>query len=94
MPPLHRHHAATPQTRFLAHCLATRLDERSGILDASDTHDVTGEDPGDYLGLATPASATLTQIIDAIESKFSTSPTNTQFNIMKNVCNALNNLDI
>ncbi len=86
--------SATPETRFLAQCLATRLDERSSILDASDTHDVTGQDPGDYLSLATPDSATLTQIIDAIESKFSTPPTDTQFNIMKNVCDALNNLDI
>ena len=84
--------SATPQSRFLAHCLATRLDERSGILGAADTAILTGEDPDNYLGLG--GSATLAQIIAAIEAKFGSSPTNTQFNIMKNVCDSLNNLDI
>jgi len=85
--------SATPQTRFLAHYLATRLNERSGILDPLDTHDLSGKDPTNYLGLANPSSATLTEIINAIESKYDT-PSNTQFNTMKNVCDALNNLDI
>jgi len=84
--------SATPRTRFLAHYLATRLDERSGILDPGHTHDVSGKDPGNYLGLG--ASATLSEIITAIESKYDTSPSNYQFNTMKNVCDALNNLDI
>ncbi len=85
---------ATPETRFVAQCLATRLDERSGRLGAGDTHDVTGEDAGNYLGLATPGSATLTAIIAAIEAKEGTSPNNTEFNIMKNICDGLNNLDL
>ena len=83
---------ATPRTRFRAHYLATRLGERSGTLDPDYTHDLTGEDPGNYLGLG--ASATLSEIIAAIESKHGTGPSNTQFNTMKNVCDALNNLDI
>lgn len=86
--------SATPKTRFLGHYLATRLNERSGILGPLDTHDVTGKDPGNYLGLANPTSATLSKIIAAIESKYGTPVSNTQFNIMKNVCDALNNLDI
>ena len=86
--------SATPETRFLAQCLATRLDERSTILDAGETHDVTGPDSDNYLGLGTPSSATLAQIIAAIEAKSGSSPSDTQFNIMKDVCDALNNLDI
>jgi hypothetical protein len=85
---------ATAMQRFRAQCLATRLNERSGILDAADTHNVTGADPGNYLNLAMPASASLAQIIAAIESKFGTSPTNGQFLIMKDVCDRLNNLAI
>jgi len=86
--------SATPETRFLAHYLATRLDERSGILDPGHTHDVTSQDPGNYLNLANPTSATLSEIIAAIESKYGTGPSNSQFNTMKNVCDALNKLDI
>jgi len=84
--------SATPETRFLAHYLATRLNKCSGILD-EDTHDVSGQDPGNYLDLIDPTSATLTEIINAIESKKPTSPSKTQFNTMKDVCDALNNLD-
>lgn len=85
---------AKPKDKFLAHCLATRLNERSGILDGLDTHDVTGEDPGNYLGLANPSTATLNQIIAAIEGKFGTAVNNARYNIMKNVCDALNNLEV
>lgn len=85
--------SATPYTRFLAHYLATRLNERSGILNPGDTHDVTGQDPANYLSLAIPSSATLSEIINAIESKHGTWPTDTEFNTMKIVCDAINNLD-
>ena len=86
--------SATPYDRFLGHYLATRLNERSGILDPGDAHDVTGEDPGNYLGLLDPGSATLSEIIAAIESKYGTTPSNSQFIVMKTVCNAVNNLSI
>lgn len=85
---------ATKESRFLAHYLAVRLNDASGILDAAAPHDVTGFDPGNYLGLANPAAATVPQIISAIEGKWGTSPTNGEFNIMKNVCDALNNRTI
>jgi len=83
---------ATARDKFLGHCLATRMNERAGILDGSDTHNVTGVDAGNYLGLATPSSATLNQIIAAIESKFGNSPGSAQFMVMKSVCDDLNNL--
>lgn len=83
---------ADPESRFLAQCLATNLNFVSEWLDGP--HDVTSVDPGNYLGLASPSSATLAQIIAAIESKFGTSPTNTQFNIMKDVCDGLNNFNL
>jgi len=86
--------SATPETRFLAHYLATRLNEHSGILAPGDTHDVSGKDPGNYLNLANPSSATLAEIIAAIESKHGTGPSNTQFNTIKDVCDALNKLGI
>ncbi|HEY5625999.1 MAG TPA: hypothetical protein VIT93_05885, partial [Dehalococcoidia bacterium] len=64
---------ASPESRFLGPCLATRLNERSGILDPVDTHDVAGEDKHNWLALAAPDSASLAEIIAAIESKFGTS---------------------
>lgn len=85
---------ARAEEKFLAHCLATRLNERSGILEGADTYDVTGLDSKNYLALSDPTNASLTEIIAAIESKFGTSPKNSQFNIMKNVCDALNNLQL
>jgi hypothetical protein len=85
---------ATAESRFLALCLATRLNERSGILDPADTHDVTGEDRRNYLALTSPDSATLAEIIAAIESKVGTSVKKSQFNIMKNICDGLDNLEI
>jgi hypothetical protein len=85
---------AAPNKRFLAHCLATRLNERAGILAGSSVHDVHGSDPGNYLGLTNPSAATLSQILARMEAKFGTAPSNTQLNVMKNVCERLNNLDM
>lgn len=86
--------SATPKSRFLAQCLATRLNERSGIMDGPDLHNVSAADPGNYLGLATPSAATLNQIIAAIEAKYGTSPSNAQFTVMKSVCDGINNLQL
>ncbi len=85
---------ATPRSRFLAQYLATRLNERAGILGAGDKHNVSGLDPGNYLGLGSPKSATTSEIVAAIETKFGTSPTDAQFTVMKDICDALNNLAI
>ena len=85
---------ATMESRFLAHYLAQRLNQVSGRQSPSTTHDVTACDPANYLNLLIPTSATGQQIVDAIEAKSGTSPTAAQFEIMKDVCDALNNLDI
>lgn len=75
---------------FLAHYLATRLNGESGRLRMVGVHNVMGYDTDNYLGLANPAAATLAQIIDAIEAKHGTAEP--KFEVMKNVCDALNNL--
>jgi len=64
----------TMQDKFLAHYLATRLDAESGRLHLHLTHDVTTYDPDNYLDLADPQWATLSQIITAIESKYPDDP--------------------
>lgn len=82
------------RAKFLGHYLATRLNAESSILNVADTHNVTSYDPNNYLGLERPHRATLTEIIAAIESKYNTSPTRKQFEIMKNICDGINNLKI
>jgi hypothetical protein len=84
---------ATPESRFLAQYLATRLGERSGILSAAGKHDITGVDTANYLGLDDPADATLDEIIEAIESKSDT-PSAGELNVMHDVCDGLNNRQI
>jgi predicted ribosomally synthesized peptide with SipW-like signal peptide len=82
--------------KFLAQYLATRLNAESGRLHLNFTHDVTTKDPGNYLNLTNPSSATLSEIVAAIETKFLTHQppehplTKDQFEIMKNICDALN----
>jgi len=80
------------QARFLGHYMATRLDGESGRLGLTVVHDFSGYDPANYLGLG--GSGTLAEIFDAIEAKYGTSPTNSQFNLMKDICDKLNNLVI
>ena len=83
----------SPKSKFLRAYLATRLDVASGRLNTSTVHNVTGISGYGYLGLATPASATLTDIIVAIEDKEDTPPpSGPEYLIMKDVCDALNNL--
>ncbi|RLC91043.1 MAG: hypothetical protein DRI39_10840, partial [Chloroflexi bacterium] len=82
------------EERFLGHYLATSLDAASGRLALTRTHDVTGLDEDNYLGLADPEEATLAEIIDAIEGKCGESPSKDEFEVMKDICDALNNLDI
>jgi len=82
----------TAEEKFLRHYLAVWLNICSGRLNLTTVHNVTSISGYSYLGLATPASATLSEIIAAIESKFGTSPTDPEFLIMKDVSDALNNL--
>ena len=86
--------SATMESRFLAHYLATRLNEQYGILGALDRHDISGQDPENYLGLADPLDATLTEIIDAIEANIGTDPLDAEYELMKDISDALNNLEI
>ena len=82
----------TMQQKFLGHYLATRLDGESGRLGLTAPHDVTGCDGENYLGLATPGAASLGEIFAAIESKYGTA--SPEFEVMKDICDALNNLEI
>jgi hypothetical protein len=79
------------QQRFLGHYLATRLNAATlpPRLGPGATHNIPA-DAQAYLGL--PGNPTLAQIFAAIESKYGTSPTEGEFEIMKDVCDALNNL--
>jgi hypothetical protein len=76
--------------KFLGHYLATRLNVESDRLYPGFSHDFN--DPDDYLGLN--GSGTLGEIISAIEKKCGTSPTEKQFELMKDICDGLNNLEI
>lgn len=80
--------------RFLAQCLASRLNGYAQIIPAGELHPLNGET---QLYLVLPASANLADILAAIEAKFVLPPTDLdfptkpQFEIMKNVCDDLNN---
>ena len=77
---------ATPERRFLAHYLCTRLNVESGRLAPWGTHNVSPCDPENYLNLPCPWSATVDDIINAIEAKRGTPVSTDQFNIMQDVC--------
>ncbi len=78
--------------QFLGHYLATKLNMESVRLHPEATHDFGAYDPGDYLGLN--GSGTLEEIVLAIESKYGTSPTDAQSEVMKDICDKLNNTEI
>lgn len=80
------------ELKFLGQYLATRLNVASGRLFGSTVHDLSGCDPGNYLGRG--EQGTLWEIISAIEGKYGTSPTKDEFKLMKNTCEALNKLQI
>lgn len=86
---------ATMEERFLAHYLATRLNAASGRLLLNTHRDFDSYDPYNYLGLG--GIGTLKEIIGwgtaaGIESKYGTS--DVEFETMKDICDALNNLEI
>jgi len=80
----------TMPERFLRHYLATRLNVEAGRLSPGTFHLFGSYDSGDYLNMG--GQGTLEFIIIAIEGKEGTSPTEAQFEIMKNICDALNNI--
>jgi hypothetical protein len=83
--------------KFLKQYLATRLNVESGLLSAGATHNFATLDLHDYLGLG--GSGTLSDIIAAMESKYPEDPDDPEavwpapdeYEIMKNVCDYLNN---
>lgn len=92
----------TMEQKFLRHYLATRLNVEAGRLSLGTFHLFSSYDTGDYLGLG--GQGDLGLIIGAIESKYGTPPTEEspsedwptedEFQIMKNICDALNSLAI
>ena len=82
------------EEKFLAQYLATRLNMEADRLWPDGEHDITAIDEDNYLDVAHPASATLSEIVGAIEEKYAEEPTDKQFGIMKDVCETLNKLEI
>ena len=93
--------ASNMTNKFLAQYLATRLNmetEPRPRLDPDNEHDITTIKGYKDLGLANPSSANLSEIVEAIEGMYvppaTEPPTDKQFETMKNICDALNNLVI
>jgi len=83
----------TMEQKFLRQYLATWLNVEAGRLLGSTVHVLSDCDPSNYLGLG--GQGTLWEIIAAIESKYGTPPpTDDEFEIMKDICDALNKLEI
>jgi hypothetical protein len=74
------------QQNFLDQYLALQLDVCSGLTNTNNCYNVSGDDPGNYLGLKTPTWASLSQIISAINSKYGTGCNSSQYGILQSVC--------
>ena len=74
------------QQNFLDQYLALQLDVASGLTSSNTCYNVSGDDPGNYLGLKTPTWSTLSQIISAINGKYGTSCNSSQYGILQNIC--------
>lgn len=89
--------ASNMTNKFLAQYLATRLNMETKPLprlNPDNEHDITTIKGYEYLGLDNPSSANLSEIVKAIEGMYAEEPTDKQFGVMKNICDALNNLEI
>jgi len=84
--------SGTMEEKFLRSYLATRLNAESDRLLYEPIRNFFQYDPDDYLDLG--GTGTLWQIIEAIESKYGISPTEEEYELMKDICDALNNVDI
>lgn len=90
------------KSKFLAHYIAQRLNLSSGRQNSAVAHDVaslSSYDPAvNYLGLADPHAASAAEIVSHIESKHYDIagfwPADAQYEVMKDICDALNNLAI
>ncbi len=91
---------ASAKAKFLSQYLALRLNAQSNRIPFTSFHDTSGIDLGNYLGLpGGPGSFSLQAIIDAIESKHpisnaGTPPTADQYELMKDLAEAINVNDI
>jgi len=91
---------ATAKSRFISHYMATRLSIAAGRLNPANTHDITGIPGYAYLGLPNPESATLSAIVIAIEARHPADPAdpgacwpgNSQYETLRNICDAINSL--
>jgi hypothetical protein len=88
------HQNTDTRKKFLAHYLVLWLNVKASFLNLSQTFDVRAYDPYNYLMLANPEQATLEEIILAIESKYNKNPSSQQFLLMKDICEAINELRI
>ncbi len=90
----------TMEERFLGHYLVTRLNLAAGklnpdyVFDLSSVDSNSAEDPVEYLGfddgyMGSP-HIPVKEIVEAIEAKCNTSPDKDGFEIMKDICEALN----
>jgi hypothetical protein len=91
----------TMQQKFLGQYLAQRLNLASGRQSWYASHNITSVSGYGYLlttngqtMIADRYHATAREIINSIESKYGKSPTNSQFEVMKNICDALNNVSL
>ena len=88
------------KAKFLSQYLALRLNAQSNRIPITSFHDTSAIDPGNYLDLpGGPGSFSLQQIIDAIEAKHpisnaGTAPTADQYELMKDLAEAINVNDI
>ena len=84
------------KAKFLAQYVALRLNAQSNRIPSTSFHDTNGFDPGNYLALpGGPGSFSLQAIIDAIEAKHpisnaGTPPTADQYELMKDLAEAIN----
>lgn len=91
---------STAEQGFLMQYLAQRLNQMSGRQSPSSRHDVTEvlsyATSGNYLDLVDPSDAPGWEILQKIEAKHGAiellNPDAYEFEIMKDVCDALNNL--
>jgi hypothetical protein len=88
------------KAKFLSQYLALRLNAQSNRIPITSFHDTSGIDPGNYLDLpGGPDSFSLQAIIDAIETKHpisnsGTPPTADEYELMKDLAEAINVNDI
>jgi hypothetical protein len=85
---------ASMEAKFLGYYLATCLNEQAGILHDHLRYDISSLDSDNYLGVANPLDTSLAEINAAIEAKHGTHPSNPEFEIMKDLTDALNNFEI